>query len=148
MGRKRKPPEERKPATMVCRDAECRVQCWHCGQRLPNTVRGLDGSVKLSGWDGEVWGWRLDGTALRPTQGQMERRKRAREIVRLGGGREVKTQRILRGDAPLLPISHALADLHDDRSSAFPHVVGKTIDRIECPCCRAENLLEPHSAVR
>jgi hypothetical protein len=26
--------------------------------------------------------------------------------------------------------------------------VGKTIDRIECPCCRAENLLEPHSAVR
>jgi hypothetical protein len=78
----------------------------------------------------------------------MERRKRAREIVRLGGGRERKTQRILSARASLFPISHALAGLDDNRSSGLPHWLGKPIDRIECMCCRAENLLDPNSAVR
>jgi hypothetical protein len=151
MARKRKPPTEPRPAGMnlTAERGYWRVNCWRCGYQLPHVLimRGISRtsesdaseSIQVAEHDwGGAWGWVLDGATVRPTNAHLTWRSRAREIFHEGGSREVKTRWKLAGRAAL---SSPFRDI-SPRSSA---VLGKTgIECMQCPECKAENLLASH----
>lgn len=142
MGRKKKPPAEPKPALMSTPGIgePTLVRCWRCGQRLPNLVTTAGGFVCLDAWSAE--GWVVECETLRPTADHLARRHRAQEVVRTSHHRERSTARKLAGD-PFRSFAR-----NRDPNFLPKDPLPLTPRRIECPQCRAENVVAERRAVK